>query len=108
MPGNELSDFEAVEQCHLDYNVSRGSHIDMHFDDFWLWGDRLVTLNLLSHSIISLTHPQLPYTVRIPCSTFKVPGMTKNTSHTISIYGKMLVIHFPCNSIRTENCMKGL
>ena len=36
------------------------------------------------------------------------PGMTKNTSHTISIYGKMLVIHFPYNSIRTENCMKGL
>ena len=37
-----------------------------------------------------------------------LPGMTKNTSHTFSIYGKMLVIHFPCNSIRTENCMKGL
>ena len=36
------------------------------------------------------------------------PGMTKNTSHRISIYGKMLVIHFSCNSIRTENCMKGL
>ena len=36
------------------------------------------------------------------------PGLTKNASHTISIYGKMLVIHFPCNSIRTENCMKGL
>ena len=36
------------------------------------------------------------------------PGMTKNTSHTISIYGKMLVMHFPYNSIRTENCMKGL
>ena len=39
---------------------------------------------------------------------YKHPGMTKNTSHTISIYGKMLVIHFSCNSIRTENCMKGL
>ena len=38
----------------------------------------------------------------------KFPVMTKNTSHTISIYGKMLVIHFSCNSIRTENCMKGL
>ena len=36
------------------------------------------------------------------------PGIIKNTSHTISRYGKMLVIHFPCNSIRTENCMKGL
>ena len=37
-----------------------------------------------------------------------IPGMTKNTSHTISIYGKMLVIHLPYKSIRTENCMKGL
>ncbi|XP_075248847.1 alpha-ketoglutarate-dependent dioxygenase alkB homolog 4-like [Convolutriloba macropyga] len=60
-----LDDFEAVEQCHLDYDPIRGSHIDMHYDDFWLWGDRLVTVNLLSDSIISLTHPQLPYTVLI-------------------------------------------
>ncbi|XP_063726678.1 alpha-ketoglutarate-dependent dioxygenase alkB homolog 4-like isoform X2 [Symsagittifera roscoffensis] len=77
MPGNELSDFEAVEQCHLDYNVSRGSHIDMHFDDFWLWGDRLVTLNLLSHSIISLTHPQLPYTILIGQPRLSVVVLSK-------------------------------
>ena len=36
------------------------------------------------------------------------PGLTKNASHTIFIYRKMLIIHFSCNSIGTENCMKGL
>ena len=35
-------------------------------------------------------------------------GLWKNASPTISIYGKTQVIHFPYDSTRTENCMKGL
>ena len=33
----------------------RGSSIDPHFDDFWVWGERLVTLNLLSGSILTFS-----------------------------------------------------
>ncbi|WAR02971.1 ALKB4-like protein [Mya arenaria] len=47
-----LSDFIPVEQCHLEYTPERGSSIDPHFDDFWLWGERLVTVNLLSDTIL--------------------------------------------------------
>lgn len=51
----ELSDFLAVEMCNLDYHPSKGAAIDPHFDDFWLWGERLVTLNLLSETCYTLT-----------------------------------------------------
>lgn len=54
---SELSDFNAVEMCHLEYDSARGSSIEAHFDDFWVWGGRLVTLNYLSTSVLTLTHP---------------------------------------------------
>ena len=37
-----------------------------------------------------------------------LPGLMKSASHTIFIYGKKLILHFSCNSIRTEDWMKGL
>ena len=52
-----LNDFSPVELCHLEYCPERGSSIDPHFDDFWLWGERLVTVNLLSQTILTLTKP---------------------------------------------------
>lgn len=54
----ELLDFKPVELCHLDYSPDRGSSIDPHVDDFWLWGERLVTINLGSSTVLTL----------IPCS----------------------------------------
>jgi alkylated DNA repair protein alkB family protein 4 len=53
-----LNDFIEVEVCHLEYNPENGSSIDPHFDDFWLWGERLVTVNLLSKTILTLILPQ--------------------------------------------------
>uniref|UniRef100_A0A0B6ZEX2 Fe2OG dioxygenase domain-containing protein n=2 Tax=Arion vulgaris TaxID=1028688 RepID=A0A0B6ZEX2_9EUPU len=50
-----LCDFEPVELCNLEYCQQRGAHIDAHLDDMWLWGDRLVTLNLLSDSVLTFT-----------------------------------------------------
>lgn len=52
-----LHDFIPVELCHLEYCPERGSAIDPHFDDFWLWGERLVTLNLLSSTYLVLNLP---------------------------------------------------
>nr|XP_033697050.1 alpha-ketoglutarate-dependent dioxygenase alkB homolog 4 isoform X2 [Tursiops truncatus] len=37
-----LEDFRPVEQCNLDYCPERGSAIDPHLDDTWLWGERLL------------------------------------------------------------------
>ncbi|UYV71426.1 ALKBH4 [Cordylochernes scorpioides] len=52
---NPLADFRPVELCHLDYSPARGAAIDPHLDDFWLWGDRLVTVNLLGDTVLTLT-----------------------------------------------------
>uniref|UniRef100_A0A5S6QJ72 Alpha-ketoglutarate-dependent dioxygenase AlkB-like domain-containing protein n=1 Tax=Trichuris muris TaxID=70415 RepID=A0A5S6QJ72_TRIMR len=48
-----LSGFVPVELTNLDYDSSRGSWIDFHKDDCWLWGDRIVTCNLLSDTVLS-------------------------------------------------------
>ncbi|CAG5122933.1 unnamed protein product [Candidula unifasciata] len=62
-----LSDFEPVELCNLEYCQSRGAHIDPHLDDDWLWGERLVTLNLLSDSVLTFTLDSVPdIEVRVP------------------------------------------
>ncbi|KAM5181771.1 alpha-ketoglutarate-dependent dioxygenase alkB homolog 4 isoform 2-T2 [Mantella aurantiaca] len=50
-----LEGFLPVEQCNLDYNSDRGSAIDPHYDDSWLWGERLVSLNLFSDTVLTMT-----------------------------------------------------
>ncbi|XP_053703646.1 alpha-ketoglutarate-dependent dioxygenase alkB homolog 4 [Synchiropus splendidus] len=53
-----LRDFQPVEQCNLDYRPQRGSAIDPHLDDSWLWGERLVTVNMLSDTVLTMTLEQ--------------------------------------------------
>ena len=55
-----LAGFVPVELCNLEYVPERGSAIDAHLDDWWLWGERLVTLNLLSDTIITFTDDDRP------------------------------------------------
>ncbi|KAM3856731.1 alpha-ketoglutarate-dependent dioxygenase alkB homolog 4 [Vipera latastei] len=50
-----LESFSPVEQCNLDYDPERGSAIDPHWDDWWLWGERLVSLNLLSDTVLTMS-----------------------------------------------------
>ncbi|XP_075706927.1 alpha-ketoglutarate-dependent dioxygenase alkB homolog 4 [Rhinoderma darwinii] len=50
-----LKGFLPVEQCNLDYSSDRGSAIDPHYDDSWLWGERLVSLNILSDTVLTMT-----------------------------------------------------
>ena len=62
----QLENFQPVELCNLDYSPERGASIDPHIDDTWLWGEHLVTVNLLSHTVLSLTNPEHLYEIRIP------------------------------------------
>lgn len=32
-----LSDFLTIEECFLEYDETRGSHIEPHIDDCWIW-----------------------------------------------------------------------
>lgn len=64
---SHLKDFEPVELCNLEYCQQRGAHIDAHLDDAWLWGERLVTINLLSDSALTFTLDSEPHVaVRVP------------------------------------------
>lgn len=49
-----LSDYQTIEQCSLEYNPSSGASIDPHIDDCWIWGERVVTVNCLSDSVLTL------------------------------------------------------
>ncbi|XP_031164019.2 alpha-ketoglutarate-dependent dioxygenase alkB homolog 4 [Sander lucioperca] len=53
-----LGGFQPVEQCNLDYHPQRGSAIDPHLDDSWLWGERLVTVNMLSDTTLTMSLEQ--------------------------------------------------
>lgn len=61
-----LTDFVPVELCNLEYVPERGSAIDPHFDDFWLWGERLVTVNLLSDTVLTMSREEQQVEVAVP------------------------------------------
>lgn len=49
-----LSGYRTIEQCSLEYDPEKGASIDPHIDDCWIWGERVVTVNCLSESILTL------------------------------------------------------
>jgi len=55
-----LRGFQTIEQCSLEYEPSKGASIDPHVDDCWIWGERVVTVNCLGDSVLTLT----PYEVQ--------------------------------------------
>ncbi|KAJ8980086.1 hypothetical protein NQ317_017103 [Molorchus minor] len=50
-----LDGFQTIEQCSLEYNPDRGASIDPHIDDCWVWGERIVTVNLLADAVLTMT-----------------------------------------------------
>lgn len=57
-----LKDFKTIEQCSLEYTPERGAAIDPHIDDCWIWGERIVTVNVLGDSVLTMTSYQGPPT----------------------------------------------
>ncbi len=94
-----LMGFIPIELCNLDYNQYRGSAIDPHRDDNWIWGDRLVTMNLLSDTYLSFTHTKFSLTINIPLprrSLVIVMGVARNEwEHSIkreNVIGRRVAI----------------
>lgn len=50
-----LTGYRTVEQCAIEYRPETGACIEPHVDDAWVWGERIVQLNLLSDSVLTLT-----------------------------------------------------
>lgn len=71
-----MKDFVPVEFCILEYTPERGSYIRPHYDDKWIWGDRLVTVNLLSETILRLTRefkiPPYEILIKMPARSLLV------------------------------------
>lgn len=38
----KLAEYIPFEMCNLEYEESRKSAIEMHQDDMWIWGNRLI------------------------------------------------------------------
>ncbi len=49
-----LKDYRTVEQCSIEYRPETGACIEPHIDDCWIWGERIVQLNLLTDSHLTL------------------------------------------------------
>jgi len=39
----------------LEYREEVNSSIAAHFDDFWLWGERIIGINLLSDTVMTFS-----------------------------------------------------
>ena len=49
-----LDGYQTVEQCSIEYRPETGARIDPHIDDCWVWGERIVQLNMASDSVLTL------------------------------------------------------
>lgn len=52
---DQFIDFEAIECGVIEYDPASGAAIDPHFDDTWLWGERIVTLSLGLSTIMTFS-----------------------------------------------------
>ena len=55
-----MAGFCPIEVNILSYSRERGSNIASHFDDFWLWGERILGISLLSDTIMTYSRPDDP------------------------------------------------
>ena len=51
-----LESYQTIEQCSIEYRPETGAYIEPHVDDCWIWGERIVQLNMLRY--ISKLTPQ--------------------------------------------------
>lgn len=50
-----LKNYKLHEIGNLHYNEQRGSHIEAHIDDGWIWGNRILGVNLLSDTVMTFS-----------------------------------------------------
>jgi len=78
-----LESYHTVEQCSIEYRPETGASIEPHIDDCWIWGERIVQLNLLSHSYLTCT----PYSGNIEKYNLKdVEKYPKTVGDGVVIY----------------------
>ncbi|KAK9744543.1 Nucleoside diphosphate kinase [Popillia japonica] len=87
-----LQDFQTIEQCSLEYDPTRGASIDPHIDDCWVWGERIVTVNLLADSILnetgSLRHDKKEFVVQYNTKPWPIVRIPLPRRSLFVMYGK--------------------
>lgn len=86
-----LKEFVPVELCCLDYRPERGASIDPHTDDCWIWGEKLVTLNLLSSTVLTFSTPPPPSPVH-NASSCSASGATPAIEVEVLLPRRSLVV----------------
>ncbi|XP_043246244.1 alpha-ketoglutarate-dependent dioxygenase alkB homolog 4-like [Amphibalanus amphitrite] len=78
-----LAGYQTIEQCSLEYKANEGSCISPHIDDCWVWGERVVTLSLLSDSVLTMvkyTGGQDKYNMTYePACRYNLPNQPHST-----------------------------
>lgn len=97
LPEESMRDFNPIELCNLKYSPERGSCIDPHFDDFWLWGERLVTLNLQGATVLTFSRAQ-DFSDLTQTNISSVTELTKNNENYA------LTTDNICRLSRTHSC----
>ncbi|XP_023015241.1 alpha-ketoglutarate-dependent dioxygenase alkB homolog 4 [Leptinotarsa decemlineata] len=79
-----MEGFKTIEQCSLEYNPERGASIDPHIDDCWIWGERIVTVNLLSDSILTMNFLDKPSRYNLDCVKTYPSVLTESGNFNLS------------------------
>jgi len=69
---SSLQDYRTVEQCSIEYRPEMGACINPHIDDCWIWGERIVQLNLMSDTYLTL----VPFEAKEPIR-YNLPDVSK-------------------------------
>ncbi|KAL4001873.1 hypothetical protein ACH3XW_1135 [Acanthocheilonema viteae] len=60
--------YQPFELCNLEYRDDRWSTIEMHYDDTWIWGERLICVNLLNKSVLTYSNDEKQFIIYVPLS----------------------------------------
>lgn len=99
-----LHGFRTVEQCSLEYDPERGASIDPHVDDCWIWGERIITVNVLGDSVLTMTPYRGPITrYNLDCVSNYDSILEKNTcdnTRTLDINDNVVIrLPMPARSL---------
>jgi len=109
-----LADFQTIEQCAIEYRVETGACIDPHIDDCWVWGERVISINLLSDSFLTMTRytgPKERYNLRFYYDADadkpqeKVPMEQDSVSVQIPMPRRSLLVLFGAARYEWEHCI---
>ena len=99
MCSKAVSRFSPIEVNILEYLQEKGSNIAPHFDDFWIWGERILGLSLGSDTVMQFTREGDLRLIEVPLprrSLYVMSGASRNEwMHGIEskdVKGRRLVV----------------